>query len=265
VANTIKLNFTEQGNDQAIPLVLLHGYPLSSTIWAEQQQRLSDYYRVITPDLRGHGKSDAPLGVYEMELMARDVLNLLDSLNIQKAAIMGHSMGGYVTLAAWKIASDRFAAFGMIGSQAGADSEEARQNRYKMADRVANEGSRPVAEAVIPKLFAPDLPQDEPIIEQTRAIIIGTKPDGIIGTLKGMAARPDSTEILSRINVPSLILTGDSDQLIPKERSLTMAEAIPNSTLATVENAGHMPMLEQPQATTMAIRNFLDEITGQTN
>jgi 3-oxoadipate enol-lactonase len=264
VANTIKLNFTEQGNGQAMPLVLLHGYPLNNTIWAEQQQRLSDHYRVITPDLRGHGKSDAPLGVYEMELMARDVFNLLDSLNIQRAAIMGHSMGGYVTLAAWKIAPDRFAAFGMIGSQAGADSEEARQNRYKMADRVATEGSRPVAEAIVPKLFAPDLPQDESIIEQTRAIILSTKADGIIGTLKGMAERPDSTEILSQITVPSLILTGDSDQLIPKERSLIMAEAIPNATLATVENTGHMPMLEQPQATTMAIRNFLDELTGQT-
>jgi pimeloyl-ACP methyl ester carboxylesterase len=173
-------------------------------------------------------------------------------------------MGGYVTLAAWKIAPDRFAAFGMIGSQAGADTEDARQNRYKMADRVVTEGARPVAESIVPKLFAPDLPQDEPIIEQTRAIILSTKADGIIGTLKGMAARPDSTEMLAQITVPSLILSGDNDQLIPKERSLTMAEAIPNATLVTVENAGHMPMLEQPQATTMAIRNFLDELTGHT-
>lgn len=265
MANTIKLYFTEQGNGQAMPLVLLHGYPLNNTIWAEQQHRLSDHYRVITPDLRGHGKNDAPLGVYEMDLMARDVLALLDSLNIQQAAIMGHSMGGYVTLAAWKLAPERFVALGMIGSQAGADTEEARQNRYKMAEKVATEGSRPVAEAIVPKLFAPNLPQDESIIEQMRTIILSTKPDGIIGTLNGMAARPDFTGILSQIKVPSLILTGDSDQLIPKERSLTMAEAIPNATLATVENAGHMPMLEQPQATTMAIRNFLDDFVGQTH
>ena len=83
---------------------LLHGYPLNSTIWHTQQNGLSDHFRVITPDLRGHGQSPAPEGVYEMDQMAQDVFALLDSLNVQKAAIMGHSMGGYVTLAMWRLA-----------------------------------------------------------------------------------------------------------------------------------------------------------------
>lgn len=257
MANTVTLHYSEEG--QGVPVVLLHGYPLSSAIWHEQQ-KLSSHYHVITPDLRGHGQSPVPTGVYEMELEARDVLALLDSLSIDKAVIMGHSMGGYVALATWKIAPERFLGLGLINTQAGADSEEARQNRYKTADRVSEEGSKVVAEAMLPKMFAPTLPGDDSLIEQVRTLILATKPDGIIGTLKGMAVRPDSTATLPNITVPVLILTGDKDQLIPPQRSEAMAGAIPTATLATVENAGHLPMLEQPQATTMAIRNYLDEI-----
>src|SRR5215475_5055872 len=120
MTNLVTLHYSEQG--QGLPVVLLHGYPLSSAIWQTQQNGLSDHYRVITPDLRGHGQSPAPDGVYEMETMARDVLSLLDSLQVEKAAIMGHSMGGYVTFALWRLAPERFAAFGLICSQAQPDS-----------------------------------------------------------------------------------------------------------------------------------------------
>ena len=147
MANTVSLHYTEQG--QGTPVVFLHGYPFSSAIWHEQQ-RLSDHFRVITPDLRGHGQSPTPLGVYQMDLMARDVFALLDSLEIAQAIIMGHSLGGYVTLAGWRIAPERFLAMGLIASQAAADSEETRQNRYKAADRVEAEGNRFVAGNIRP-------------------------------------------------------------------------------------------------------------------
>ena len=258
MAHTVTLHFSEHG--QGTPVVFLHGYPLSSAIWHTQQQGLSDHYRVITPDLRGHGQSPAPDGIYEMDTLAADVLALLDSLNIPKAVIIGHSMGGYVTFALWRMAPLRFKALGLICSQAGPDSEEARNNRYKTAEKVFGEGSQVVAQSMVPRLFAPHVAEDESFIEQVRTMILNTRPSGIIGSLKGMAARPDSTALLPDINVPVLILTGDKDQLIAPQKSESMASAIHTATLVTVENAGHMPMLEQPQATTMAIRNFLDEL-----
>ncbi len=258
MSNTVTLHYSEHG--QGMPVVLLHGYPLNSAIWHTQQQGLSDHYRVITPDLRGHGQSPAPDGVYSMELLAADVLALLDSLSIPKAVIMGHSMGGYVTLALWRIAPQRFKALGLICSQAAPDSEEARNNRYKTAEKVFGEGSQVVAHSMVPRLFAPNVPEDESFIEQVRMMIVNTRPSGIIGSLKGMAARPDSTALLPEINVPVLILTGDKDQIIAPQKADNMASAIPTATLVSVENAGHLPMLEQPQATTMAIRNFLDEL-----
>ena len=162
MADSVTLNYSEAG--QGTPVILLHGFPLSGAIWHEQQQRLSDRYRVITPDLRGHGRSPAPSGVYEMDLLARDVLALLDALLIKKAVIMGHSMGGYVALAAWNLAPERFLALGLIASQAGADTEEGRQGRYKLANKVAAEGSSAVAAAMIPKLFAAGIAVAPPIL-----------------------------------------------------------------------------------------------------
>jgi pimeloyl-ACP methyl ester carboxylesterase len=129
-----------------------------------------------------------------------------------------------------------------------------------MADKVAAEGSKVAAEAMLPKLFAANLPAGAPIIEQVRQMILNTPSAGIIGSLKGMAGRIDSGPLLSKLNIPVLILTGDKDQLIPLEKAKALAATIPTATLTMVENAGHMPMLEQSQATTTALRSFLTEI-----
>jgi 3-oxoadipate enol-lactonase len=188
------------------------------------------------------------------------VLALLDALFIKKAIIMGHSMGGYVALAAWKLAPDRFLALGLIDSHTGADTEEGRRGRYKMAEKVAAEGSKVAAEAMLPKLFAPNLSAAAPVIDQVRQMILNTSPAGIVGALKGMAGRIDSGPLLSNLHIPVLILTGDKDQIIPLETAKAMAATIPTATLTMVENAGHMPMLEQPQATTTALRKFLSGI-----
>jgi 3-oxoadipate enol-lactonase len=258
MANPVSLHYSEQGT--GMPVVLLHGYPLNGSIWFTQVQGLSSDYRIITPDLRGHGQSPAPEGVYDMETMARDVLNLLDSLNVKRAVIIGHSMGGYTAFAMLRIAPERFIALGLIDSQAGADSEETRQGRFTTAENVFGNGSGVVAQAMMPKLFAPNTDPEEDFVDQVRNIILTTRPSGIIGTLKGMAGRPDSTDLLPDLKIPTLILSGDKDQIISLAKAEAMAAAIPAATLVTVEDAGHMPMLEQPQATTLAIRNFLSTI-----
>src|SRR5258708_3077802 len=213
----VNFHFIEKGPGSAV--VFLHGYPLSSAIWHKQQEGLSDKYRVITPDLRGHGQSPSPDGVYDMDTLAQDVLALLDSLELQKAVFFGHSMGGYVALALWRLAPQRFIALGLVDSQAAADSETARQRRFATAEKVFNDGSKVVAQAMMPKLFAPNVPEDETYVEQTRTIILNTKSSGIMGTLKGMAARPDSTPDLEKISVPVLIVSGDKDQIIPLEKA----------------------------------------------
>jgi pimeloyl-ACP methyl ester carboxylesterase len=212
---------------------------------------------VITPDLRGHGKSPAPEGVYKMETMAHDVFALLDSLRIGKAVIMGHSMGGYVTLAAAKLAPERFLGLGLISSQAAADTEEARQGRFKLIEKVAAEGGAAAAAELLPKLFAPGGTTPEAVIEEVRQIMLRTSPAGIIGTLKGMAARENTESLLAKMMVPVLLLAGEKDQIIPPAKSQALAAAVPRATLTILERAGHMPMLEDPSGTTAAIAGFM--------
>jgi 3-oxoadipate enol-lactonase len=258
MADTVTLNYSELG--QGTPVVLLHGFPLRGAIWHEQQKRLSDGFRVITPDLRGHGRSPAPGGVYDMDFLAGDVLALLDSLQIKKAVIMGHSMGGYVVLAAWRMFPERFLALGLIASQARGDSADGRLRRYKMAEQVAVDGSRVVVDAMLPHLFAPTLPAEAPIIDHVRQMILNTPGAGLVGALQGMAQRPDSAALLPAISVPVLILAGTQDQIIAPAKANAMAAATKTGTLRLIEDAGHMPMLEQPEATTAAIEGFLKRI-----
>jgi pimeloyl-ACP methyl ester carboxylesterase len=255
---TVKLHSTEVGT--GTPVVLLHGFPLSSAIWRRQHQQLGSQFRVIAPDLRGHGASPAPEGTYEMADLARDVLELLDSLDIVRAVFLGHSMGGYVTLAAWKLFPERFLALGLVSSHAAADTEEGRQGRYKMAGKVSVQGSQVAADAMLPKLFSPQISANDPAIDLARQLMLGTPIAGIVGSLQGMAARGDSLATLATINVPALVLAGDQDQIIPIARAEATAEAMPRSTLTIIEQAGHLPMLERPEATTTAIRKFLSTV-----
>jgi pimeloyl-ACP methyl ester carboxylesterase len=258
VFDTVKLRYTEIG--QGTPVILLHGFPLSGAIWTQQQRELGDKFRVIVPDLRGHGTSPAPDGPYEMSRLARDVFELLNELRIERAVWLGHSMGGYVTLAGWNLAPQRFLGLGLVASHAAADTEEVRQGRFRLAEQVAAQGTQVAADGMLPKLFSPQLAADDPIVDQVRQLIQKTSPAGIAATLHAMATRADSTPLLPKIQVPTLVLAGDQDTIIPLARAETTAAAMPNSTLAIVEAAGHMPMLEQPAATTAALRQFLSEI-----
>ncbi len=113
---------------------------------------------------------------------------------------------------------------------------------------------------MLPKLFAPDLAAGNPAYDQVRQMILATPRAGVVGSLNGMAIRPDATPLLATIDVPALILTGDKDQIISLAKAQAMAAAIPKATLAVIENAGHMPMLERPEATTTAIRKFLSAV-----
>ena len=255
--NTVRLEYSDFGSGS--PVVLLHGFPLDRTIW-QGQHGLADRYRVITPDLRGHGQSPAPEGAYTMEELAGDVLALLDRLKIERAVLMGHSMGGYVALAAWALAPARFSALGLIASHAGADTEEGRQNRRALAAKVGKVGATAADEAMSRKLFAPAVAENDSRLQRVRELILKTNIHGIQGALEGMALRPDRTLLLPAISVPFLMLAGAVDQVIPPEKTKGVAAAVPNSRLVIIPDAGHMPMIEQPLATTTAIREFLDKI-----
>ncbi|MCY2966604.1 MAG: alpha/beta hydrolase [Planctomycetota bacterium] len=183
-----------------------------------------------------------------------------DRVRRRTRVILGHSMGGYVTLAAWKMAPERFLALGLIDSQAAPDTEEGRSQRNQLANQVANEGSANLEADMLSKLFASNLDAKNPLIGQVQQIIRATPRAGIVGALHGMAERPDASATLATITVPTMILTGDCDQLIAPSRATAMAAVVPNAMLAVITNAGHMPMMEQPAAATTTLRSFLSTV-----
>lgn len=242
------------------PLVLLHGYCGSHRYWDEVAPMLAETYRVITPDLRGHGESQASDGVYTMELLADDVAALLDKLGIGKAVLLGHSLGGYATLAFAQKHPDRLLAFGLLHSTSYPDGEAAKANRDKAAETIAKDGVVPFVSGLVPKLFAPERRgESNPGVKKALDIGYGTSPQGAIGCALGMRDRPDRTSVLEQAELPVLLLAGEKDEVIPAERRFPVAK--PNIAQVTLANVGHMGMMEAPRAFADAILAF-DRRTG---
>lgn len=221
------------------PIVLIHGFGLDRNIWRDVASRYLANHRVILPDVRGHGESEAPKGAYSMTLLAKDIKHLLEFLGVSKAIICGHSMGGYIALAFAENFPERLAGLGLITTRAKSDSEDGRAGRYEMVQKVKEKGSMALAQSL-----APQLSQDEAIISRAHDMIAQTAPDGIIGALKGMAERPDRRDLLPKIQVPALVVAGEADQIIDLQDAEEMAKALPRGEFLPIKGAGHMPMLE---------------------
>ena len=243
-------------------LLLLHGYPLSRRLWRPQLEHLADAARVIAPDLRGHGDSDAPEGPYSMDQLADDAIALLDSLGLtQPAVVAGLSMGGYVALALYRRYPSRVAGLILAATKAGADSPEAQANRDKSAALAREKGVEAIAEAMLPKMLAPATYAANPgLVAEARAMMAATALNGVVGDLMGMKGRPDSTALLPQISRPVLVIHGQDDQLIPAREAEATYAALPNGRLVLVPNAGHLLNLEQPESFNAEVRTFLQSL-----
>jgi pimeloyl-ACP methyl ester carboxylesterase len=229
-------------------------------MWAEQLSAIGAIYRVITPDLRGHGESPSPEGTYTMDEMADDVVELLGTLQIDVPIVLGGlSMGGYVALSLVARHPQRVRALMLMDTRASADTPEAAQNREVSARAVLDANSAsPVVEAMVPKLFAKQTLNERPErVEPMRQFMLRTTPRGIAGALRGMAIRPDRRGDLARISVPTLVIVGEEDVITPPAEAKTMAGAIRNARLEVIPGAGHLAPYENYAAANEVILRFL--------
>ncbi len=257
--NGIQLGYARRG--KGVPLVLLHGYPLDHHLWDAVAPLLEDTFDLILPDLRGFGESSTVDSFYAMEDFAADIAGLLDELGIQKTAIAGHSMGGYVALAFARLFPKRVRGLGLVSSQAAADSSQRKDARYKSAAVVADKGISSVVEAMAPKFTA-----DKNLQAFARKSMERQQPAAYIGALKAMAERVDSTSLLSSLrhalsgsqggafHFPLVLIHGDADQLIPIDRAREIKAILPEAYLVEISKAGHMPMMENKQKTAEALK-----------
>jgi pimeloyl-ACP methyl ester carboxylesterase len=233
-------------------LLLLHGLGLNRTIWQAAVDWMPRGYRVILPDIRGHGESPALEETARIESLAEDMLRLMDTLEVEKAVVAGHSMGGYIALAMAFQHIDRLAGLGLIASRATADTPEKREGRLRMIREIKLQGSGVLAESLAPRLS-----HDGGIQKQARLMIEKTHPNGLIAAQHALADRPDRLSLLPEIHIPTLVVAGLEDQIVPMEEAKEMADLFPNCTYMEIPKAGHMPMLETPQVLGDALGAFV--------
>ena len=224
-------------------ILFLHGWPLDGRMWEPQLSAFSGRWPVAAPHLPGFGGTPGAGPVMTMSSAASRAVESLDAAEIDRAVVVGISMGGYVAFELWRTARERIAGLVLANTRSGADNDEGRARREALAERLRTEGiGFFVAEppALLSDGAAPD------VRERVMGILADQPPESIAAASLGMAERPDSTPDLPTIDVPSGVVTSTRDALIPAELTTPLAEQILGAELTVLEGAGHMSGLEDP-------------------
>ena len=277
--SVINSAFTDLGSGP--PIVLLHGYPFDRSMWREQIEFLSAHgYRVVAPDLRGFGEmydklqfvddvensendrqAEACRTITTMADMARDVVALMDELEIDRAVVCGLSMGGYVAFEFAHLFPERVSALVLAGTRAPADNEQEKQARAQQVEQMLAEGMNGIAEVTLPKLLAPRTLAEKPaVVARVREMILRADPQGAAAAQRGMAAKPDYSDDLPSIHVLALVIVGRQDPIRPVADAEFMHRYIRDSRLEIIEDAAHMANMEQPEAFNQVLVAFIEEL-----
>ena len=256
--NGIDTAYTDQGQGDGPPVVLIHGFPYNKSMWDDQVAALSGSHRVITYDLRGHGDSGATEEPYTMEMLADDLHILVESLSLGEVALGGFSMGGYVALAFARQYPEHLAKLMLLDTRHLPDSDQAKEGRENLAKQVEADGVGGVAEGLPARMLTEATVSNRPeVAAKASDMIRAAAPAGVAGAARGMALRRDQTDMLGGISVPTLVVVGDQDGITPPADAEAMAAAIPNATLVTIADASHLSNLDKPDEFNRALVDFL--------
>ena len=257
MSDPMVLTYEERGGGPT--LVLIHGFPLNSTMWIEQLKGLAKVRTVVAINLRGHGYSQIESADgFSMDLFADDVAATIDELGVDQVDLCGLSMGGYVAMAFWRRHPGKVRSLIFADTKPEADTDEGKAGREKTAAAVREQGIQPLIDGVLPKMFGPS-PSDD-LVAATRGMFEATPPEVAAADLIAMRDRADSTADLAGITVPVLWVQGEGDQLMPVEGAKAHAATIPDCTFVPVPDAGHMAPLENPAVVNAAMTEFLNKV-----
>jgi pimeloyl-ACP methyl ester carboxylesterase len=244
-----------------LPVVLLHPFPVHHEFWLPVADVLATRYRVVMPDLRGHGESEVGEGPATMEKHAADIARVMDDANIGRAPLVGVSIGGYALFEFWRNNRGRVAALGLCNTKAPADGPDARGGRLQAANDVLERGTEPFFESMIPKVLAKTTREMRPdLVDGALRMMRQMSPEDVAQVQRGMAARPDSIDTLKTINVPTLLVTGDEDPMTGVNEAELMRRHISGSQMQVIPKAGHYSPWEQPHDAATILRQFLDSL-----
>jgi 3-oxoadipate enol-lactonase len=237
------------------PVILLHGFPLNADMWRPQLERVPIGWRYLAPDLRGFGQTGAGGSSVSVDDWASDVFALMDCLEMDDAVIGGLSLGGYVSFAMYRQAGARFNGMVLANTRSQADSEQARAGRIQLRRLLAEQGLSAVAPQLLPKLFSSAA--DPGAVAFARDLIEAAAPEAIDAAIGALLNRPDSTPDLANITCGALVIASDQDAIVPLAEAEAMQRALTRSQLTVIGGAGHMSNLEQPDAFSRALEDFL--------
>jgi len=241
------------------PVVLLHPFPANHEFWLPVAELLATRYRIVLPDLRGHGESGVGQRPATMEKHAGDIARVMDDAEVGRAPLVGVSIGGYALFEFWRKHRGRVAALGLCNTKAQADGPEARAGRLQAANDVLERGTEPFFESMIPRLLGKTTREMRPdLVDGALRMMREMSPEDVAQVQRGMAARPGSIETLKTINVPALLVTGDEDAMTGVNEAELMRQHISGSQLRVIPKAGHYSLWEQPEAVGKLLRQFLD-------
>ncbi|MDP8960747.1 MAG: alpha/beta hydrolase [Actinomycetota bacterium] len=249
-----RLHYRESGSG---PLAMfIHGFPHDHTMWLDQLQALGGRRRCVAPDLRGFGLSDPTTTTLPMERHADDLAAFIGALEGEQADVVAISMGGYVALALWERHRELVRSLALVDTRAEADDAEGKQQREEAIERALSEGRQSLADQMLGQLLADGA--DPAPRARLRSMVEGTRYETIVAGQRGMRDRPDRTDLLTTIDVPTLIAVGEEDTITPPEAMKAMADAVAGARFVTVGGAGHMSPLEQPSVVNEILAGFWD-------
>lgn len=248
-----QIAYRDAGSGKDVVL-LLHAFPLNGGMWSRLVAALERRHRVIAIDYRGFGRSGLPTEPLTMELVAQDVRALLAHLRVERAAVAGLSMGGYVSLELWRQAPGLFRGLALCDTKAGADTAEGAAGREAFARNAIEKGLRWVTDEMMPKLLKPQ--PDPAAVREVQQLIGQATPAGVAAAQRGMAKRPDSTPTLATVTCPTLVVVGEQDGLTPPAEAEKLVAGIRGSRLVKIPDAGHLPAIESPEPFNAALAEF---------
>lgn len=264
IGNGAALFFEDLGPRAGVPVILIHGHPFNHSMWAPQTAALTAAgYRVITPDLRGYGKSPVEPGKILLADFADDLVDLLDRLGVEQAVVGGVSMGGQIAMEMRLRHPGKVRALVLSDSSAPPETQDGKTFRRNLAERLLAEGMKPYTDEVIDKMLAPYNVTGMPeAAARVTAMMYATDPEGAAAALRGRAERPDYAPVLAALpaEVPCLIVVGRDDVYTPVAEAESLHALVPHSVLTVIERAGHLPGVEQPEAFNRALLEFLADI-----
>lgn len=260
--NNFHISYDDLG-EGSVPVIFLHGYPFDKTMWRSQIDFLQASNRVIAVDLRGFGASKDEETSLSIGLFADDLIKFMNALSIDKAMICGLSMGGYIALNAVHRFPSRFDALILCDTQCSADSKEAKEKRYKSIDEINANGVNAFNENFVKSVFyAGSLLNKKDIVEALRTVVYSNSQHIITMGLRTLADRSETCSTLSEIKIPTLILCGREDALIPLAKAEYMHANIQDSVLKVINHAGHVSNLEQAHEFNKHLCEFITTING---